>query len=801
MSSIRLPGLFGAALVGVCLTFGVSTPASSARLKGPRGALPQPADFAALVSDRRPITRGTVSPLTWAWANPLPSGDSFQAVAAGNGVYVAAGTGGILYSSTDGTHWTVRQSGVSGNLNYFDVYYANGLFVAGGTDASTVTHLTTSPDGVTWTDHALTLGTSTFADHIGYGNGTWVAVNQVALTSTDGVTWQQHSMEPLTNQPSFDSPVFANGVFASLGTDSTAQPIYYSADGGVTWQPAATSLPTTDFMFSMASNGHGFVLTGIDVTVSSGPAGVVYTSTDGKTWTRQALAGDGNGFYEPTLWNGSNFVTVSSASIGTAANVYTSPDGVIWTTGASATIPGFSGFHHPIVWTGSGYLGTGAGALQTQSSADFATWTAGLNGANGPTDDLAVVSYLNGHYLAAGPRLYVGTDEVIFESSDGLKWNQVLTTSTSGELQALAYGNGVYVAAGTAGDSYTSTDAKTWTAATLPSSVQVSGLAFGNGTFVAVGDSGSITRSGYVATSTDGKTWTQQTLAAPTNNWFTGVAYTGSRFVAVTNALSTTGPQIYTSTDGVNWTLGSFAPPTGSSWAGLHLSNGRLVAFGSTPNGTNSAAYVAVSTDGLSWTGAMGNAGNFIFYSDAFYDGTRYFATAGPSDPGTVYTSTDAQNWSLVSVSANAHITSFAFQGGRYVTAGDGGNLLVAEANVPVATAGAVSTTAGKAISGTLAATAATGATLSFSVVSQPAHGTVTLVDATAGSFKYTPVAGYTGKDSFTFAVNDGIATSAAATESVTVTAAPSSSSSGGGATPLLLSVLLLGFAVSRRRA
>ena len=60
-------------------------------------------------------------------------------------------------------------------------------------------------------------------------------------------------------------------------------------------------------------------------------------------------------------------------------------------------------------------------------------------------------------------------------------------------------------------------------------------------------------------------------------------------------------------------------------------------------------------------------------------------------------------------------------------------------------------------LSGTLAAVpAAPGQTFVFSIVTQPAHGTVTLLDAVAGTFTYLPNTGFkNGVDSFTFQAVD----------------------------------------------
>jgi len=88
----------------------------------------------------------------------------------------------------------------------------------------------------------------------------------------------------------------------------------------------------------------------------------------------------------------------------------------------------------------------------------------------------------------------------------------------------------------------------------------------------------------------------------------------------------------------------------------------------------------------------------------------------------------------------------------------------------PTANAGSLSTTADTAVMAALSATRAYPTQpLTFSMVSTPAHGTVSLT-ATNGQFKYTPTTGFTGSDSFTFQVADTYgAVSGVATESVTV--------------------------------
>jgi hypothetical protein len=87
--------------------------------------------------------------------------------------------------------------------------------------------------------------------------------------------------------------------------------------------------------------------------------------------------------------------------------------------------------------------------------------------------------------------------------------------------------------------------------------------------------------------------------------------------------------------------------------------------------------------------------------------------------------------------------------------------------DAPVATAQNVSTAIDTAKAITLQAADAEGGSLTYSTLTQPAHGTLS---GTAPNVTYTPTAGYTGADSFTFKANDGTLDSAAATVTITVT-------------------------------
>jgi hypothetical protein len=69
------------------------------------------------------------------------------------------------------------------------------------------------------------------------------------------------------------------------------------------------------------------------------------------------------------------------------------------------------------------------------------------------------------------------------------------TSGTYYSLNAVTYGNGLFVAVGNGGTILTSPDGVNWTRRTSGTSDWLSGVTYGNGTFVAVGSGGIILTS------------------------------------------------------------------------------------------------------------------------------------------------------------------------------------------------------------------------------------------------------------------------------------------------------------------
>ncbi len=107
----------------------------------------------------------------WYWRNPLPAGNTLNAVAYGNGTFIAVGDGAMVLVSTDGTHWAMRDFGIQCQLS--GVAYGGGLFVVMG-NSDGIPVVGTSTDGIDW--ESATLDTPLLPEAVVYGNGRFVAV-------------------------------------------------------------------------------------------------------------------------------------------------------------------------------------------------------------------------------------------------------------------------------------------------------------------------------------------------------------------------------------------------------------------------------------------------------------------------------------------------------------------------------------------------------------------------------------------------------------------------------------------------
>jgi len=637
------------------------------------------------------------SSLTWAWRNPLPNSDAFKVIAFGGGTYVAAGQDGVIYSSTDGVTWLPATNAAIGmGGQYLDAIYAGGKFVLAGVDAAGGAHVSSSSDGKLWIDTRLSFDTLYSYLHslqLGFGNGTYLVMGPGGeATSHDAATWTEHGIQVPGTSP-FSPIVFANGLFVKDGEAvpvvTTNETVYFSSDGA-NWTQAATAL-------------NGFLATD-GTTFFSFAFSDVYTSTDGNHWTKHAMTGDIPSTAEQVLWDGTQFRAMASAGAFAVEpdeeTSYSSPDGITWTRLSSiqSSVRPVAGLHSSVA-TGAGYLAVGSGALNIQQSTDFSHWSSAYSGSNGPDPDLAKVIYAGGRFVAVGETPQHGP--AIMQSQDGSHWTQPLSGSASGGLTSVAYGNGLYVAAGTAGW-FSSPDASNWTALTAPPRPPLAPLMYGNGRFLAITAPCSST-SCTSATSTDGKTWKEHPVTAP----HSAVTFDGTRFVSLGNSPSgTSAAPVYTSCDGVDWThSANIDVAGGSTFSSLRQVANGLVATGdlacrsNNPHGCLGPDQVAIATgpDSSHLTAVSSNLTTDSPPTDVIFAGGLYYAAAH----GAIYISSDGSNWTDpvgTPVDANSSafvnnvqlITAFATDGTQLIAVGNSGSIVGATVSTsPLSSGGA----------------------------------------------------------------------------------------------------------------
>ena len=202
---------------------------------------------------------------------------SLHDVVHANGLYVGVGgrEGGNLWTSSDGTNWTLQSemccafSGVTSG--------PQGFVAVGGFWPLLSTVIVTSPDGIIWTSRDSGITNNFITDPrrmlaVTYGNGRYVAVGATGsiVTSLNAANWTPISEEPTTNH--LGAIIFTNGGFLAVGTSG----VTLKSVTGTAWTQVTTGITNTLRAITYANGTYVVV----------GDGGVIATSTDGNTWSR-----------------------------------------------------------------------------------------------------------------------------------------------------------------------------------------------------------------------------------------------------------------------------------------------------------------------------------------------------------------------------------------------------------------------------------------------------------------------------------------------------------------------------------
>jgi hypothetical protein len=269
----------------------------------------------------------------WTVGGPIAGLSDLHGVTYG-AVLVAAGAGGALLSSPDGTTWTAPTNpAFPANLNA--VLYGGNYLAAGAGGV-----MLFSADATTWIQEAVGNTANELTALASNGSGGYVAVGKggTIVFSTDGQTWSA----PITAAGGVDlyGVTYGNGMWIAVGDVGT---LLTSADG-TTWIAGASNT-----VLKLKGVTHGVSSsTGTNLFVAVGAAGTVIASSDGVTWT--ALP--------PITGSDLNAVTYGRqfVAVGDTGSIFTSTDGTSWQVQTSGT----SSNLNAVTPTPSGFFAVGA---------------------------------------------------------------------------------------------------------------------------------------------------------------------------------------------------------------------------------------------------------------------------------------------------------------------------------------------------------------------------------------------------------------------------------------------------------
>jgi uncharacterized delta-60 repeat protein len=593
----------------------------------------------------RENNRGADPLLFWSGRNPSPQPNSLFSIAFGPSSYVAVGASGAILTSTDsGATWQSQLNGFQHALN--GVFYdsVKQTFLYGGG----FTQLATSTNGSAWSPVAFPGVNGSFPGIASNGladpNHRLVAVggdfssravgSLIRVSADGGATWTTPTVpggNPQLNKQ-LASVAFGLGRFVAVGAGGR---ILTSDSTAATWTDATVSAGTQqNFNRVVFANG---VFVAVGNAANTGVNAVLYTSTNGETFTARVSASAGRNIFAVAHISGNKWVAATAAIVrgGAAAaapaNYLVSNDnGVTWT---SETAPTPTGVHindiavepgaNPRVFLvgNAGYIAHAPasafpGALTQVSGSVLSTYADFLND--------VVYDSTSSQFIAVSGSSHIVT------SPNGDTWSQRSAPGTLGFATATARIGSRLLVSGSRRIAYSDDNAATWT---------------DNGTDLLTG--------------TDG---------------FRGVAATtGANALAV--AVGTSG-KIFTSTDGASWTPRNSG--TTSILQKVAHANGRWIAVGGNDEG-GSSIVILTSDDGITWTPRPAGTNGQLWGVD-YGDGVWLAAGAASSagNGGFVLRSTDnGETWERLNLDGTAFLYKVRYLHGVWYAVGANGVLAV----------------------------------------------------------------------------------------------------------------------------
>ena len=280
--------------------------------------------------------------------------------------YFAAGSGGVLTTSTNGIQWSNRTSGTTETIGSsgYGLLYASGQtepYVYSG--GSSVAILATSTNSISWTLRTSPNSTTPI-EALAFGSlpePTYVRSNSLArniATSTNGIQWTLRT---------------TGGGASSISSllYSTATTEYYTAgrisNGGLDTSTDAIHwtqrIVPTSGTFNTLVYGGVYVVAGFNFT---GNTSIIATSTNQIEWTLRT-AGFTNQSINSISYTSNNYVLVTNDLSSGIPTLATSTDAIIWTVRTSIFTTGLS-ISASVYGNNIFLIGGSSGILQSASS-------------------------------------------------------------------------------------------------------------------------------------------------------------------------------------------------------------------------------------------------------------------------------------------------------------------------------------------------------------------------------------------------------------------------------------------------
>lgn len=280
-----------------------------------------------------------------------------------------------------------------------------------------------------------------------------------------------------------------------------------------TW--ATRTSGTSLDLYGLAANSSHVIAVGDD--------GLILRSADGDTWDDSSPAGFvTNVRFFDAVWTGSEFVVAGRDYDfdlgGWVGVIYSSSDGVTWTRDYKSSSTGSE--LEGIAYDESSVLvavGENGGVVRKSGAGAWSAVNAGV----AASTDLRDVAYGDGVFVMVGHNnasdAYNG-DVVVKTSSDGLSWADYSSgtgLSSWQDFRTVEYVNGGFHAGGFYGRARRSTDAaQTWSTTQTSDGHQITGFAYTNGLYYGVGRDRRSSNVDVDILSADGVTWETRQLSA-----------------------------------------------------------------------------------------------------------------------------------------------------------------------------------------------------------------------------------------------------------------------------------------------